>query len=716
MKNNILSAGLCLTMAVSLAGCSSGTSGSGQTEASQAQIQSQSPEGAPAPETVPPPSPNAGISGTFTGTSTGMQGPVTVELTIKDGVITDAQVTEHHETAGVADVAIRRIPNEIVNHQTTDLDAVTGATFASRAVMAAAQSAAEEAGLDMDVLKANAYSAQPGVNQIWNTDVLVIGGGGAGLSSAATAAQNGSRVILIEKSSFLGGNTMMAGGAYNAVDTGAQETYILTEAQKNTLDSYLALDAADQALRFDQFPQWQEVLVQLQSDITDFYAANAEKTAGVDMPGFDSTALHMWHIYTGGLRQLNDGTWVASDIDLARTLTENSLETFQWLETLGLDVDSGSGAPLFTVLGAMWPRTHPFPAGVSLIDSLKEAAVSQGVDIYTETAAVSLLTDDTGRVTGAQARQADGTNVTINASQGVILACGGYCANAPMVKEYDKYWGDSLSDHTLTTNVGTNTGDGILMAAQIGAAATGLEIAQMMPSSSPLKGTMTDGLWGDASQQIWIDGSGSRFVDEYAERDVLTLASLEQENGIFYIIYAGPADENGVCKGAPYDEAATFGAVPADLVEGGHIWYGSTLAQLAEATNTSAGGAAPAFTEEALRATIETYNSYVQAQKDDDFGKEVLSGAIDLEAIEADDRVGICISPRKASLHHTMGGVAINSDAAVLDTEGNPIPGLWAAGEVTGGIHGGNRLGGNAEADIFTFGRIAGRNASAEGK
>lgn len=713
MNKKILSAGLCLTMAVSLAGCSSGTAAD-TTQAETTQAQTQTQETTAPPETTA--SPNAGISGTFTGTSVGMQGPVAVEMTVKDGVITNVVVTENHETAGVADAALARIPNQIVNHQTTTLDSVTGATFASRAIMTAAENAAKEAGLDMDVLKANAYSAQPGVNQIWDTDVLVIGGGGAGLSSAATAAQNGSRVILIEKSSFLGGNTMMAGGAYNTVDPGAQESAVLTEAQKNTLDSYLALDPADEALHLDQFPQWQEVLTQLQTDISDFYGANEGKTPGTDMPGFDSTALHMWHIYTGGLRQLNDGTWIASDIDLARTLAANSLETFDWLKTLGLDLTSGSDASLYTVLGAMWPRTHRFPAGTSLIDSLAEAAKAEGVEIYTETAAVTLLTDDSGKVTGAEAVQADGTKVTINAAQGVILASGGYCANAPMVKEYDKYWGDSLSDHTLTTNVGTNTGDGIVMATEIGADTTGLEISQMMPSSSALKGTMTDGLWGDASEQIWIDADGNRFVNEYAERDVLTLASLEQENGIFYIIYAGPTDENGVCKGMSYDETATFGAVPSKLVENGHIWYGSTLAELAEASKTSAGGAAPAFTEEALRSTIETYNSYVEAQKDDDFGKEVLSGAIDLEAIEADDTVGICISPRKASLHHTMGGIVINTDAAVLDTDGNVIEGLWAAGEVTGGIHAGNRLGGNAEADIFTFGRIAGQNASAAAK
>ena len=147
------------------------------------------------------------------------------------------------------------------------------------------------------------------------------------------------------------------------------------------------------------------------------------------------------------------------------------------------------------------------------------------------------------------------------------------------------------------------------------------------------------------------------------------------------------------------------------MVNNGHVWYGDTLAELAEATKTSAGGAAPAFTEEQLREVIETYNSYVANQNDPEFGKEVLAGAIDLETIENDPNVGIVISPRKASLHHTMGGLQINTNAEVMDTEGNVIPGLWAAGEVTGGIHAGNRLGGNAIADIFTFGRIAGQNA-----
>ena len=212
---------------------------------------------------------------------------------------------------------------------------------------------------------------------------------------------------------------------------------------------------------------------------------------------------------------------------------------------------------------------------------------------------------------------------------------------------------------------------------------------------------------------MWIDGNAKRFVNEYAERDVLAKASLALDDGLFYIIYAGSGlrSGDGVCKGVDPTSPGMGGTTVQQMVDNGHVWYGSTLAELAEATKTSAGGSHVTFTEEQLRSAIELYNSYVENQNDPDFGKEVLNGIIDLEAIEADPNVGIVITPRKSSLHHTMGGVKINTSAQVLNEDGQVIPGLWAAGEVTGGIHAGNRLGGNAIADIFTFGRIAGKNA-----
>lgn len=683
---------LCICMIVSIVGCAK---------------QTETPAAAEKPAEL--------INGSFEGTAGGMQGPITVSITVKDSKITDIQFKENKETPNVSVVAFERIPKQIIENQSLSVDTVTGATLSSFGIINAVTEAAKAAGLDVDALKSNKVAAVPKDPQTWDTDVLVMGGGGAGLTAAISAAEQGAKVILIEKGSVMGGNTMMAGAAYNAVDPDAQSIMILSKGQKATLDGYLALDPADERLKFDVYPEWEEVLTELKADINAYYAANDGKEAGVDMPGFDSVALHMWHIYTGGLRQLSDGNWVAPKVELARKLAQSALDSFVWMGSVGLNssygktAQYGKAAGTGTVLGAMWPRTHSFMSGAERIPQLIKVAKEKGVTIYTETSGTELVTDASGKVIGAKAEQSDGTQITVNTTKGVVLATGGYCANPAMVKKYDKYWGDDLSDKTLSTNLGTNEGDGIIMAEAIGAELTGMEVAQMMPSSSPVKGTMTDGIWADAAEQIWIDGNGKRFVNEYAERDVLAKASLALEDKIFYIIYAGRGNvgkPEELIKGTEYADNI------AAMVEGGHIWYGKNLAELAEASKTPAAGAAPAFTEEQLRETIEKYNSYVAAQKDDEFGKEVLSGAIDLDYIESHDEVGICISPRKASLHHTMGGVVIDTEAHVINKDGSIIPGLWAAGEVTGGIHGGNRLGGNAIADIFTFGRIAGLNAA----
>lgn len=701
-KRKFLALALSLTMA---AGCLAGCTQQGDKPTATGQPSSPPPTDTAAPA----------VSGTFEGNGHGMQGPITVSITVEDSRITGINYVTYSETENITAVAKERIPAQIVDHQSLSVDTVTGATLSSHGIINAVADAAKNAGLDVSALKANKYSEPAGQDETWEADVLVMGGGGAGLSAAITAAQQGSKVILIEKGSVLGGNTLVAGAAYNAVDPEAQALMILTKAQKDTMDSYLAMKADDPALKLDIFPEWKEVLAQVQKDISDFYAANSGKTVGKDMPGFDSIAMHMWQVYIGGLREKTDGSWIASDINLARTMAEQALPSFEWMGENGLNAVYGAGAfegertGLSTVLGAMWPRTHSFMTGAERIPQLAKVAEQEGVKIYTETRGTELLVDAAGKVVGAKAETTTGTKITINTAKGVVLATGGYCANPAMVKEYDKYWGENLSDRTLSTNLGTNEGDGIVIAQAIGADVTGMEVAQMMPSSSPTKGTMTDGIWGDASEQIWIDKDGNRFVNEYAERDVLAKASLALEDGIFYIIYAGRGDRNNPAQfltGTALDERVQA------MVDGGHIWVGSTLKELAEASKTSAAGVAPGFTEEALRATIEKYNEYVQNQHDNDFGKEVIAGGIDLEALEADPDMYLCISPRKASLHHTMGGLVIDTDTRVLKDDGTAIEGLWAAGEVTGGIHAGNRLGGNAIADIFTFGQIAGRNAA----
>lgn len=652
------------------------------------------------------------ISGTFEGTGTGMQGEITVSVEIVEGQITKVTVLETKETPRVAKVALERVPAQIAEHQSLNVDTVTGATLASRGIMNAAAEAAEKAGLDVGALEANKITASAGPDETWDTDVLVIGGGGAAFSAAITAAQQGNSVIMIEKSSVFGGNTMMAGSAFNVVDEEAQSASILSAAQKRTLDSYLALSVDSPELRFDLFPEWKDVLPTLQEEIRAFYALHEGKEAGVDMPSFDKVSLHMWHTYIGGLREMTDGSWIASDVSLVQTLAEKAADSYLWMDTIGLQTVYGKEAAesLYTVLGAMWPRTHNLATYDERINALVAAAEKEGIELHSETPGKELIITD-GKVTGAKAEKIDGTKITINVTKGVVIASGGYCANPAMVKEYDKYWGEDLSDTTLTTNLGTNEGDGIKIGQAAGAAVVGMEIAQMMPSSSPIKGTMTDGAWADAAKQIWIDNKAERFVNEYAERDVLAKASLKLEDKTFFIIYAGRPDTD-ICTGCALDDETNFHDRIGDLVDGGHIWYGETLAELAKATESPADGVTPSFSESALRTVIEKYNTYFENQNDEDFGKEIISGYVDLEHIESTPGVGICITPRRASLHHTMGGLVVDTDARVLDEEGNPIKGLFAAGEVTGGIHAGNRLGGNAIADIFTYGRIAGMNVS----
>lgn len=459
--------------------------------------------------------------GVYQGSSPGMQGPITAEITVEGDQITDITFPEHSETISVARVAFERIPQQIIEHQSLKMDAVTGATLSSNAIVRAVENAAKEAGLDVDAMKENEYVPQAAEDQEIDTDILVIGGGGAGFSAAITAAQEGKNVTLIEKSSFLGGNTLMAGDAINAVDTEAQEIMILSESQKDALDEYLSLDAEDSDLRFEEFPEWQAVLEQLQADITQYYEDTEGTESGVDMPGFDSVALHMWHTYTGGVREKNDGSWVAPDFELAKTLAEGAFGAVEWMDEVGLEPSYGANAEtgngqkgLYTVLGAMWPRTHRFIAGEERIDILEDAAVSVGVEVYKETRGTELITNDEGAVIGVHAVQADGSKLTFNTTNGVIIASGGYSANPAMVKEYDEYWGDDLTDRTLSTNVGTNEGDGIIMAQAVGADVVDMGIAQLMPSSSPVKGTMTDGIWADAGAQIWINADGERFVNE----------------------------------------------------------------------------------------------------------------------------------------------------------------------------------------------------------
>ena len=614
-------------------------------------------------------------AGTYTGSAAGKNGTVTVKTTFTATAIKSVEVIKHGETPGISDPAIARVPASIVKNQTLAVDVVSGVTLTSKAIIDAVADCVKQAGGSVDKLqtKAGAEKKTAGAAIEKSADVVIVGGGGAGLAAAVSAAQSGAKVVLIEKAPALGGNTIRAGGAYNAVDPDRQKAVKMTKPLLGDLKSFLGISEASVG-------EFGPTLKILKGQINAYLASGSDTL-------FDSVELHMMQTYFGGKRVDLKGNEIHGELELVRTLTTNSPKAMQWLESLGLPFKND----ISTVLGALWPRTHGTtkPVGTGFIGTLSDNAAKLGVEIMLETKADELITQK-GRVVGVKATKADGTKVTLKASRGVVMATGGFGANPEMRAKYNTYW-PSMPLTMPTTNAPTATGDGIVMGEKVGANLVGMGFIQLMPSSHPVTGSLAGGLWGSAESQVFVNSQGKRFVNEYAERDVLASGALKQEKGLFYII----CDQ--VTAGNPQPGAKNGWGDDIDtLIKNHDVYKADTLAGLEQQLKMPAGS---------LQAEIAKYNGYTDAGVDPEFGKRNFGPKLTQGPFYA--------TPRSPSVHHTMGGIAIDTQARVLDAKGQAIPGFFAAGEVTGGIHAGNRLGGNAIADIMVFGRIAGASAAA---
>lgn len=379
----------------------------------------------------------------------------------------------------------------------------------------------------------------------------------------------------------------------------------------------------------------------------------------------DSIELHIQQTYDGGDQ--------VGDLELIRVMCENALDSIHWLEDLGCEFQQ----TITTVIGATWPRTH-YPLnsfGTDFIAPLEKAAKEMGQEIIVNMEATELVVED-GRVTGVLAVDTTtGTPYEFKAEKGVILASGGYGADIERCREANP----NIPEDIRTSNQPGATGDGIDMAQAIGAATVGMEYVQMLPIAGNCVSTAIE-------NQIFVNVEGNRFVREDGRRDVMSNAVLEQPGKYMYMI-----GDNRVA------EQSITGSNIQQLLDAGKIYCGDTLEELAEKIGVNA---------ENLAATVAKFNENVATKTVDEFGREVYDHGIEEGPFWASAK-------QVPLLHHTMGGVKIDTDARVMDTNGDPIPGLYAAGEVTGGVHGSNRLGGNACADIFVFGRIAAESVAA---
>ena len=600
----------------------------------------------------------APAAASYTGTDQGMGGEVSVTLTIENGVITDCVATGDKETDGIGSVVIAQFPAQVVEGNTINLDAVSGATITSNAFIEAAKAALTAAGLNPDDYMTKVAAAAAG-DVTKEADVVIVGAGGAGMTAAMTASDAGKSIIILESQAMVGGNSVRSTGGMNAAKTVYQDENEFGEGAgvekmlKSAADNY-----ADN-----------EFITSLAATVAQQWADYQANPVGY----FDSVELMELDTMVGG-KGINNP-------ELVKTLVEGTAPAIDWLDENGMslhNVAAFGGASVKRIHRPVNEEGKVVSVGAYLVPLMEKACQDRGVEFILNTTADTILTDANGQAVGVSGTDKDGNTVTVNA-KAVVLATGGFGANLDMVASYKP----DLKGF-MTTNAPGIQGQGIAMATAIGAATVDMDQIQIHPTvEANTAALITEGLRGDGA--ILVNSNGERFTDEVSTRDKVSAAEIAQPGSFSWLVVdQAMADASNVIQG---------------YITKGYTKQGATYEELAKEIEVD-----PAT----FAATMEKWNGCVEAKTDADFGRTSFANPLNTAPYYA-----IKVS---AGVHHTMGGVVINSSTEVLKEDGSVIPGLFAAGEVTGGVHGANRLGGTAVADFVVFGRIAGASAAAFAK
>ncbi len=600
---------------------------------------------------------------TYTGEAYGhdKENPVKVTLTIKDKTITKVEVDASHETNGIGSKAAETMPGAIVAANSLDVDGVSGATQTSKAIIEAATAALKQAGLEPSDLVSKNTSTTKAKDIEETVDVVVVGAGGAGMTAAITATDAGKKVIVVESQPIAGGNSVRSTGGMNAAKTPYQDKNEFKEAAG--VEKTLATAA-------EKFAD-NETITSLAATVKSQWDAYQANPQGY----FDSVELMELDTMIGGKGKNNP--------ELVKALAENSADAIEWLASIGAEVKNVGAFG-----GASVKRIHrPVNAdgkvtavGAYIVPILEKNLQDRNVQFLFDTTANEIIMKD-GKAVGIKGTGKDGHKVTINAKS-VVIATGGFGANAEMVEKYKP----ELKGFA-TTNAEGAQGQGIDMATAAGAATVDMDQIQIHPTvhieEDGNAHLITEGLRGDGA--ILVNAEGKRFYDEVSTRDKVSAAIIEQTDKSAWLI----VDQTMVDKSA----------VIAGYIKSGYTVTGATYEELAKAMGVD---------EATFTSTMNTWNQAVEAKSDAEFGRTSFANPLTTAPYYA-----IKITP---AVHHTMGGIVINPKAEVLNEKGEAISGLYAAGEVTGGVHGANRLGGNAVADFVVFGRISGQSAADNAK
>ncbi|MGM9604328.1 MAG: flavocytochrome c [Faecousia sp.] len=595
----------------------------------------------------------AAVSGEFTGTAMGLGGDVTVTLTLADGKITACTATGDKETVGIGSVVIDTFPAIVAESGSIAVDAVSGATITSNAFVEAAAAALTAAGLNPDDYK-TAIEAAAAEDRTVDADVVIVGAGGAGMTAAIAAAGDGLNVVVVESQAMVGGNSVRSTGGMNAAKTPLQDDNTFGEEAGVEKTLIAAEGYADN-----------EAITALAATVSEQWEAYKANPEGY----FDSVELMELDTLIGG-KGVNDP-------ELVKTLCENSAASIEWLESVGApltSVGAFGGASVKRIHRPVNAEGKTVSVGAYIVPILEKNLADAGVEVILNTTVDTILTDEGGAVCGVTGVATDGSKLTVNADA-VILATGGFGANLDMVVSYQPEL-----EGFMTTNAAGIQGQGIVMAQALGAATVDMEQIQIHPTvEANTASLITEGLRGDGA--ILVNAEGKRFIDEVGTRDVVSAAEIAQTGSYSYLIVdQAMVDASSVIQG---------------YITKGFTTQGDTYEELA---------AALGMDETVLAETMNNWNACVEAKSDPEFGRTSFADPLNTAPYYA-----IKVT---AGVHHTMGGLKINSATEVLTEDGAAIPGLFAAGEITGGVHGANRLGGNAVADFVVFGRIAAESAA----
>lgn len=391
----------------------------------------------------------------------------------------------------------------------------------------------------------------------------------------------------------------------------------------------------------------------------------------------DSAERHAADTFKGGDKK--------GDMKVINVMTANALDAAKWCrDYLGVRFEDDN---LFFFGGhsrkrALIPVGH---TGTEFIAKFQAKADELGIPVITDMKAEELIKDKTGRVVGVKATS-HGATYTFNAKGGVVLATGGFGANKAMVKKYNP----KIDERFKTTDAPGTTGEALYMAKRAGAQLVNMGYIQTYPICDPISGVIeliADSRFDGA---IMLNQEGKRFVEELERRDVLSEAILKQTGNYCWVLWN---DNIGKISNTVKEHPTEYEA----FTKQGIMATCPDLKCIADFTKMPL---------KQLESTVKRVSSMAGKGNDKDFHHR--GGLMDMSEGQ------YYVIKAVPSTHHTMGGVRINEKAQALTAKGQVIPGLWAAGEVTGVTHGTNRLGGNAYTDIIVFGRIAGEAAAFE--